>query len=445
MIRINRKRGLGRSARLALGAALAALLVAACGSAGGNSPPAGGTTATGGSEQAGHGKTAVTLWDGITGSNEPSFLSWLKSTPAPVTLNAQELPWSTIYQKLPTAMASGQPPQLMMLHPYDLEPYAQHGDLVSLNSFVNSLVPASVRDSAIWKANSLNGQQFAVPIGQWNVVWFYNKTLWAKAGYPSGPPLDDPTALLAALRKLTVGSGSSKQWGFSQDASDLSYLFQTLMLQEGQPVYTTNAVHLDTPASVKVLDYMRSLVDTYQVEPNPAGANSAALFEQGKLALYAAGQWDIEGFNQYTASGGKLNWGITSAPVVMMPGGKQVSLSGGPAFAISKATGDSSPAQLANEESFIKWAVQTEATWVKGGGLLPTVTSASSASLLKSGSPVNYVAYEQLGYDQAQQTNPGFDTIDGQVTGPFLEKVDTPGSSVASLASAAQSQANGLS
>lgn len=401
------------------------------------------TTTTIGNISAGHGQS-VTLWDGITGSNEPSFLSWLRSTTAPVKLQAEELPWSVIYEKLPSAMASGQPPQMMMLHPYDLVPYQQHKDLVPLNSFVASFEPKSVLDSTVWKANSLDGTQYAAPVGVWDGLFFYNKTLWDKAGYPQGPPLDNPAKLMAALKELTVRHGSrTVQWGFGtdDDADDIGYLYEMLMMQAGEAPFTSSSVRFDSPQSLKVLNFMQGLVNTEHIEAPLSGLNSEALFEQGKLALWFSGQWQIEGLQQYTASGGKLKWGVTSKPVVMMSGGKQITLEGGPSLAISKATGESSKGLLSAEEKFLKWAVTTEAHWVSGGGLLPVSASTSEQELIRKSSAANYTAYQQLKLGEAEPTNPNYDSIDGQVLLPMLEKLDEGGSSAKNLASSAQSQA----
>lgn len=400
------------------------------------------TTTTLGNVSVGHGNTSVLLWDGISGSNEPSFLSWLKSTSAPIKLDAQELPWPVVYEKLPAAMASGQPPQLLMLHPYDLEPYAEHGDLLTLNSFVDSFVPQTTRDDTVWKANAVDGKQFAVPVGVWDLVFIYNETLWKKAGYPSGPPLDNPSELMAALKKLTIGSGSSvSQWGLGvqDDTNDLGNMYEMLMMQEGLPLFGKSSVHITSAKSLKVLQYMSNLVNTEHVEAPPSGLNPQALFEQGKLALWLTGQWNLEGLEAFTAGGGKVKWSIASKPVLMMPGGKEVGLQGGPALAITKATGDSSSTQLRAEEAFIKWAYETEAHWVKGGGLLPVALSSSEVQLLKHGSAVNYSAYQQLADSLAETTNPDYDAIDSTVLLPMLEKVDTAGSNVKALAAAAQS------
>lgn len=438
----------GKAAKAGAALAIATALMATGGTASATGHSSGKesssvTTTTVGSYSLGHGKTTVSLWDGITGPNEPSFLTWLKSTTAPVTLQAQELPWSVIYEKLPAAMASGQPPDLLMLHPYDMLAYAQHGDLIPLTSFAKSFVPKGVLNSSVWKANTYKGMQYAIPIGTWDELFYYNKTLWAKAGFPQGPPLDNPTLLLKALKKLTVSRGGKvDQWGLGVSDGNIHRFYELLMMQIGAPLFTGNGIDLTSPASLRVLKYMRSLVETMHVEANPAGLVPDALLEQGKLALYVTGQWHNEEFTTYTAQGGKLKWAITSKPVVMIPGGKQVTLAGGPAFAITKAAGGSSSRLVKAEEAFIKWAVSTEARWVKGGGLLPTYPTPSSLALLRNQSPVNYLSYEELlKYGHAEPTIATFDQVMSQAVTPMLEKVVTSGGNVANLARAAQGQA----
>lgn len=395
-----------------------------------------------------HGNVAATMWDGITGGNEASFVSWLKTNPSPLKLTADELPWSVIYSKLPTAFTGGQPPNLLMLHPYDLLTYAEHGALVPLNKMVNSIEPGSVLNSSAWKANSYHGTQFAAPVGMWDQLWYYNKKMWAKIGYPQGPPTNNPTALLAALKKLTVvRNGKTVQWGFATSDTNLHRFYATLMLQMGAHFITPTSVDFTSSASKKVVAYMKNLVQTAKVEPSPAGLQPDVLFEENKVGLYLDGEWHIpefEAYNKSASSGHRLSWGITTSPVVMVPGGKPVTLEGGPALAIAKATGDKSKGELKAEEAFISWAVKDEGTWCANGGLLPDNPSSTALATLKSANASQYDATVFLQYGHALPTNPHWDNLNSEVWTPMLEKAMETSARVSSVVSAAQSQLTGI-
>lgn len=378
----------------------------------------------------GGGQTKINFWNGITGGNEPGFLKWLSEYKNPdITIQAQNIPWAMIYQKLPSAFNGGDPPQLFMLHNTDLNKYAKEGLLEPLDDVGQALVTKqTLQTNSVWKSNAFYGHQYAIPVGLWDEDWYYNKDMWKKIGYPSGPPLNNPTKLIAALQKLTVTkNGKTVQWGLGLDTLDDAY--ETLVLQAGGQAVGTSNTSYDSTASKKALQYLHDLVYKYKVTPNPSGEDDNALFEQGKLALTFQGEWNIPAYESYKKSGGKLNWGVTSAPVVMIPGGQPKTLVGGPSFAIAKSS-DNTSAMVKQEKSFIKWAIPTETKWAVNGGLLPVTTSPKIKSALKK-DPKLYNAYTTLlAGGVARQVNPSWATLDNKVEIPMVQKVMETGSNV---------------
>lgn len=394
----------------------------------------------------GSGKTKINFWNGITGGNEPGFIKWLSSYKNPnVTIKAQEIPWTMIYQKLPSAFHGGDPPPLFMLHNTDLNKYAKDGLLEPLGDVAQSLVSKqTLQTNSVWKSNAFYGHQYAIPVGLWDYCWYYNKDLWKKIGYPSGPPLNDPKKLMQALKKLTVTKGGkTTQWGLA--TGDLVNVYETLVLQAGGRAVGISKTSFDSTASKKTLQYLHDLVYKYKVTPNPSGEDANALFEQGKAALVVEGEWDIPAYESYNKSGGKLNWGVTSGPVVMIPGGQPKSLVGGPSFAIAKSSSNTS-AMIKQEKNFIKWAIPTETKWALNGGLLPVTTSPKIKSALKKDANL-YNAYTTLqAGGSARYVNPQWATLLNKVMTPMVQKVTETGSksNVSQVAKNAQQQANSV-
>ena len=227
-------------------------------------------------------------------------------------------------EKVITAIASGSPPDVLLLDGIDvpsfaeagvlldLAPFAQRAGIVVQDFFPNVLAMFARGDTVL-----------AFPKGFSPVVYYYNRALFdsAKVAYPrDGWTFDD---FLQTARALTIdrdGDGTPDQWGTAVDRR--FHTWQAMVWSGGGDILAPDGKRstgtLDAPASVRALDFLTSLATTHRVAPRPnafraVSGNETRLFYSGRLALLPSGHWLIPNIRAQLAKG-KLSLGVVSFP-----------------------------------------------------------------------------------------------------------------------------------
>ena len=196
-------------------------------------------------------------------------------------------------------------------------------------------------------AGMVNGHLMAAPQDSSIQLLYYNRTLFQKAGVtpPQGlvpgktVTYQDVAALaqkqrwtweqvVAAGKKLTQTSGGTTSvWGFTFGQPDELYQLQPLGLSLGgtilSPDGSTVDGHLNGPAWLKAARWYGDLFNSSKISPKgvPYG-QTAQLFVEGKVALYAGGAWQLKPFEK---SG--VDFGV--APYPAFAGGTVATPTGG--------------------------------------------------------------------------------------------------------------------
>ena len=139
---------------------------------------------------------ALSLWTGFTGGDRAAYegiVNDFNSSHPNIQVTMDVQPWDTIAQKLPSAWATGQGPDLATPN-FDSNIVAKYLDTKSLlalddlgtgDTQINSdkLAPAAV------KAFTADGKLYAVPANIATLQLYYNKALFKAAGITA--PSDD--------------------------------------------------------------------------------------------------------------------------------------------------------------------------------------------------------------------------------------------------------------
>ena len=135
-------------------------------------------------------------------------------------MNIQPLPINGYLDKFTTTALGGAAPDVVDLDTTWVSTVAAHGLLQPLDDLVAKLPVADISPAA-WKASQFKGVQYAIPNRSGPGVYYYNKTVFDKAGVPY--PTDDWTYsdFLEIAKKLTI-PGQQYGVGVPADVSDPS-------------------------------------------------------------------------------------------------------------------------------------------------------------------------------------------------------------------------------
>ena len=221
--------------------------------------------------------------------------------------------YNDYFTKLQTVIAAGQAPDAFELNYENFVSFADKGALADLTPLIaaDTGFSTDIYNPTALAAFSQDGKQLGLVESFSNVVLFYNKDLFDKAGvaYPTA----DWTwkEELEAAQKLT--DASAGVWG---DFAPIQFWeFYKTIAQNGGAMFNADKteVTLDSAANVETLQWMVDKVNKYKVTPSDvemAGQGDGDLFKAGKIAMLRTGIWM---FGDFTANA-KFNWDIQLEP-----------------------------------------------------------------------------------------------------------------------------------
>lgn len=284
-------------AKLGALAAAAGLVLAGCSSSG--------------SSGSGGGPVHLTIWTGFTGPDRPAYEALIASFNAShpdIQVSMDIQPWDTIGQKLPTAWATGQGPDLATpnFDPGVVPTYVKTNSALPLDGKLDT----SAFPSAITKAFTVDGKLYAAPANLATLVLYYNKTMFAAAGITAPPKTMDD--FVADVKKLTVGGSNPSQYGISLADHSTIQMWPILQWANGGDIVDGNGcATINSAASVGALKTWADLVNNQHVSPvGQTGADADTLFSSKKAAMEMNGPWAADGFRK-----AGIDLGIAPIPV----------------------------------------------------------------------------------------------------------------------------------
>jgi sn-glycerol 3-phosphate transport system substrate-binding protein len=240
-----------------------------------------------------------------------------------------------------------------------------------------------------------NNQIISLPYVRSTPVFYYNKTMFEKAGYTNAPKT---FAELETISKKLIETGATKK-GFEL-LNDPAWFVQNMMYQLGSNMLSKDgksAPCLEDGALLKVLSSWRKWVDDGWCAPFVSTDAETAMkkaFYQGELASFVASSG---GLTTVLKSSTEFELGVANFP--SMSDTVQAAPTGGGNIAIIDR-GNNEQIKAASWE-FMKFLMTDEqvAENAVNTGYLPTTYSSANAQLLKDSwtkAPQYKVAYDQL-------------------------------------------------
>ncbi|MBM7578111.1 ABC transporter substrate-binding protein [Jeotgalibacillus terrae] len=245
--------------------------------------------------------------------------------------------------KLRTEIATGKPPDLMLIDSPNLALYARIGVLEPLTDhFLEERLDKDL-PPALLEGVSYEDDVYLMPLVQPGAALYYNRHLFQEAGipFPSKNPHDPMTwdEVLAAAQKITDPDkgviGIDPAQGFPGGEA-ASYFKSPLIWQFGgellSPDGSTADGYLNAPASIEALTFYKDLYHRYDVAEVQLPPRA---FENGKLGMSVFGSWELSRLKE-TDPDFELGEDFDIAP--LPKGTAQVAPNGGWSMGISSNT-----------------------------------------------------------------------------------------------------------
>lgn len=299
-----------------LAAAMTTAMLAGCGKSQSNSAETGSTPA--GTEAAGESADQgevieLTMWGGWGGDQVGQLEKQLEG------FNNSQSKYHVTYmvqdgmeQKLLTAIASNEVPDIVLWDRFNTGVYAPKGALAPLDEYIarDSVDMTQFYQPAVDEMTSAD-VVYGIPLTVDSRVLFYNKDLLAEAGVDPAS-ITDWNSLRDAAVKLTKWEGDKLvQSGFS--LKDVG-LFNNWIGQAGGKMIdeSTNppTAAFNTEAGLKVLEYWDQLLNkdkVYQLGFEDGFGGDG--FKAGKVAITFNGPWILESYRE-----AGVNFGVIGQP-----------------------------------------------------------------------------------------------------------------------------------
>lgn len=276
-----------------VGAAAIALATAGCAGSGG--------TDSGTDQKAGEPRT-LTVW--LMNGSAPETLTdslnkEFEQKHDGVTVKYEVQEWNGIQDKLTTALAGDNPPDVVELGNTQAPSFAAEKVLTDLSGDVDSMNGdqwlASLKASGQW-----DGKQYSTPFYAANRMVVYRTDMFQQAGITAPPTSRDEW--LDAIAKLKAKFGKDKQFQPLYLPGQNWYTLLSFIYDEGGDIAeqdgTTFSATVDSDESKAGLEFYKQLVDTSGTtapkdndEQNP---EQAGIYGQGKVAMMVALPWEVD-------------------------------------------------------------------------------------------------------------------------------------------------------
>ena len=356
MNQISRRSILGGAAAVGMTAALTA-----CGKSANNPEPA----ASGDGGAAGYDGPKVTLafWNGFTGG-DGAFMKKLVdqfvAEHANIAVTVQTMQWADYYTKLPTAVQSGNGPDVAVMHVDSVATNAARKVIQPLDDVAKALGLSEADFAPVpWKAGIYKGVRYSIPLDVHPLGFFYNKDVMDKAGLdPENPPLthDDYMAALDKLKAKGIQGHWASPFPFTGGLS-----LQSLVPQFGGSLFNADATKAawGEEGGVKAFTWWQDLIRNGYSNPKVAQDADFIALQNGQTAFNWNGIWSINTL----AEKKDLKWGVKVLPNI---GGKNAAWAGSHQFVLPTQKKADENKQTASRV-FLNWISQQSIEWAKGG------------------------------------------------------------------------------
>ncbi|ADB32610.1 extracellular solute-binding protein family 1 [Kribbella flavida DSM 17836] len=301
------------------------------------------------------------------------------------------------YTKLAMASAGGRAPDLAVMHASRIAGYAPGGLLEPWD--VDLLAEVGVRESdfppLVWQKGVYDGKLYSIALDTHPFVLYYNTQHAEKAGVTDAiQAMNSPEAFVEVAAKLQRVTGKhGLSYGYLGDGSQMWRLFYTLYRQTGAEMKLVpgSPAQVDEAAAVKVLGFVRSLLNDTIATRSGDGGTATSEFLHGESGLFFGGVWELPVLKE-----SKLPFDARPIPTLF---GQQAAYADSHTFVLPRQS-TVSPERRRHTYQLVAELLKRSVTWAGAGHIpayQPVVTSTEYQQLKPQSHYVGIPAY--VNYD----------------------------------------------
>jgi multiple sugar transport system substrate-binding protein len=310
-----------------------------------------------------------------------------------ISIEGTTLDWGVpFYTKVQTSVAVNEAPDIMTYHASRIPLAVQEGILEEITPADWAALGLGESDfpADIWKAVTIDGKQYAVPMDTHPIVLYYNKDKLAAAGLlgddglPKG--LNGVENFSAAMQKL---QDMGTTWGMSTFTAAGDFQFRTIYSLMGQQdgEMLTGDEWLAGDNADKMQNSLQVLYDWVadgHVPPYTEYPAAIALFTSGESAFHINGVWEVPTMTDLYNKGELFEWGAVELPVFF---NHPSTYSDSHTLAIpNNASADLSPEKRAAVLEIMKYVLSRGDYWATAGHI-PALKSVTSSAAYQAMQP----------------------------------------------------------
>ncbi len=211
-----------------------------------------------------------------------------------VKVDAQAIPDTELRQKLLTAVAGGEAPDLARMDIVQVPEFAELGGLAKIDELIPDFATFSEQFfPGTLATNYFQGNYYGLPLDTNTRLVFYNPALLQEAGISAAPvTIDDFTAAAQAVKAL----GKDGVTGFSEGGTGAWNVLPWIWSNGGAVTddkYTVATGYLNSEGSVGAVNLLKSWLDDGLMSETILGGGLATSQElaEGKVAMIVDGPW----------------------------------------------------------------------------------------------------------------------------------------------------------
>jgi multiple sugar transport system substrate-binding protein len=206
--------------------------------------------------------------------------------------------WDEYYQKVTAQLAAGQPLDIGRIAESQMPTVIKKGQALDLTDYIKEFKDEDVYLSTFKNAAYQGDRYFGVPSGVYNMLLYYNKDMFDKAGiaYPSADWENAITMdqVREIAKKLAKGEGATRTFGFA-GGPYMAFIGQYAVSAGGANVFNKDGECALTEAeSVAAYKWFDGMLREDKTQPRPTDTRVISawdMFKSGRLAMIVDGTW----------------------------------------------------------------------------------------------------------------------------------------------------------
>lgn len=334
-----------------------------------------------------------------------------EGTHAGVTVNLQFIPWLSAWQKITTAVAGGEAPDVSELGTTMTPFYAEMGALLDMGPYVDRWGIRKDLDPGLTESATSEGRLYGVPWYGGARLLMYRKDLFEAAGIKKAPATWDEFLADAKLLTKVGKDGKVERYGFAFQGGAGRLTWLPFIWQNGGEIAVKKdgkwVSTLDSPQAVEALRFYTDLLLKHHLAPEASltwsALNARQAFALGDAAMLIEGPWAIGALK-------KTNPDIEKVlGVALLPGRKQMAtFAGGSNFVVFR---QSKQKELAAEFVRLMVSEKYQLELARLLKFLPGRISLQKNKLFTS-DPILKVAVEQMEYGRSFPAAAGWGAVE---------------------------------